>query len=138
MKHHWYTSLLALTVLPAVSAATTPTSTKTFEPLARNFFVTDLAQPNAASNTAAVAVEDEIKPLEFDVYWNDTLNFRTKDKQFKLKVGGRIHHDSVWFSEDIEKKSSDFDFENGTEFRRTRLYLKGSLRKDIDFKIQIS
>jgi phosphate-selective porin OprO/OprP len=134
MKHHWYSSLLALVVLPATSSATTPTTPKAAELLASNLYASELALGN--SNSAATT-DGEENPLEFDVFWKDSLNFRTKNKEFKLKIGGRIHHDAAWFSEDLEEKSSDFDFENGTEFRRTRLYFSGAVGKNIDFKIQM-
>jgi len=134
MKKHWQPALFTLALLPATAAAE-PTSTKKLEPLARNYFTVETAKPLDAT------ADDEVNPLEFDVFWKDSINFRTKDKQFTAKIGGRIHHDWAWFSEDLERKTQGnaepYDFENGTKFRRARLYLSGTIRESVEYKIQM-
>ena len=132
MNKHWQPALFTLAFLPATAFAD-PNSEKEFEPLARNYFTID-----AAASSLEATSDDDVDPLEFDVFWKDGINFRTKDKQFSAKLGGRIHHDWAWFSEDIERKSAGaVDFENGTEFRRARLFLSGKAQGDIEFKLQV-
>ena len=132
MNQHWQPTLFSLLLFPATAFAE-PTSTKELEPLARNYFTTE-----AAAGSFEATADDEVNPLEFDVFWKDGINFSTKDKQFSAKIGGRIHHDWAWFSEDIERKSAGaIDFENGTEFRRVRLFLGGKAQGDIEFQLQV-
>jgi phosphate-selective porin OprO/OprP len=70
-------------------------------------------------------------------HWKDGLNFTSNDGDVKLKIGGRIQHDYGYFAEDgaVERRIGD-DFDDGTEFRRARLYFSGNIYEDIDFKVQ--
>lgn len=69
--------------------------------------------------------------------WQDGLRFDSNDGSVKLKIGGRIQHDYAYFAEDgdIERRLGK-DFDDGTEFRRARLYFSGTIYDDIDFKVQ--
>ncbi len=70
-------------------------------------------------------------------YWKDGLNFDSKDERFKLKIGGRIQSDFAYFCEDGDtERAIGEDFEDGTEFRRARLYVSGTIYDDIEFKAQ--
>ena len=70
-------------------------------------------------------------------HWKDGLRFTANDGSVKLKIGGRIQHDFAYFAEDgsVERRLGE-DFEDGTEFRRARLYFSGTIYDDIDFKVQ--
>ncbi len=70
-------------------------------------------------------------------HWKDGLRFTSNDGSFKLKIGGRIQHDFAYFAEDgdIERRLGA-DVDDGTEFRRARLYFSGTIYDDIDFKVQ--
>ncbi len=70
-------------------------------------------------------------------YWKDGLRLDSNDGMFKLKIGGRIQHDFAYFAEDgdVERRLGE-DFDDGTEFRRARLYFSGTVYEDIDFKVQ--
>lgn len=70
-------------------------------------------------------------------YWMDGLRFDSNDGSVKLKVGGRIQHDYAYFVEDgdIERRLG-VDFDDGTEFRRARMYISGTIYDNIDFKAQ--
>jgi phosphate-selective porin OprO/OprP len=58
------------------------------------------------------------------------LVIESEDKNFTAHLGGRIMVDSAWYDED---KS---DLGDGTEFRRARLFLAGTLFKDWEYKSQ--
>jgi len=83
------------------------------------------------------ALEDQAEESkdDFRVYWKDSLRFETADKQFKLRMGGRSHNDWVWIDQGEDMRFL-FDTEDGTEFRRARLYLSGEVYEDIIFKFQ--
>lgn len=70
-------------------------------------------------------------------YWKDGLRFDSNDGSVKLKLGGRIQNDYALFCEegDLERRIGD-DFEDGTEFRRARIYFSGTIYDNIDFKVQ--
>ncbi len=58
------------------------------------------------------------------------LQVETADKQFKLKLGARMHADTTFHRGDssLSKQASD-----GTEVRRARIYVKGTFWKDFDY-----
>ena len=70
-------------------------------------------------------------------YWKDSLKFDSNDGSVKLNIGGRIQHDYGYFVEDgdIERRLGA-DFGDGTEFRRARVYIAGTIYDNIDFKAQ--
>lgn len=73
---------------------------------------------------------------DIKVYWKGGLRLESKDKQVKLKLGGRIQHDFGFFSEDLGIQTTIGPLSNGTEPRRARIYLSGTLHKHVDFKAQ--
>lgn len=75
-------------------------------------------------------------PTDFRVFWKDGLRFETEDERYKLQIGGRIQHDIAFFEQSSELKRVFGDQEDGTEFRRTRLFVKGLLHDRIEFKVQ--
>jgi phosphate-selective porin OprO/OprP len=64
------------------------------------------------------------------VKYKPGLVIESEDKAFKAKVGGRIMADAAWYDED---KS---DLGDGTEFRRARLFVQGTIYKNWAFKSQ--
>ena len=60
------------------------------------------------------------------------LKWETNEGEFKLQVGGRIMADAAFYDED----NVDLDGENGTEFRRARLFVAGTMFHDWDWKAQ--
>ncbi len=70
-------------------------------------------------------------------HWKDGLRFASNDGSVKLKIGGRLQNDYGYFAEDsgVERRL-DENFDDGTEFRRARLYFSGQIYDDIDFKVQ--
>jgi phosphate-selective porin OprO/OprP len=73
----------------------------------------------------------------FKIYWKEGLRMETPDKQFQMKIGGRIHNDWVWWQgeEDIQ----DFlgaSVDDGVEFRRARIYLSGEMYDHVIWKAE--
>ncbi|MBS1258106.1 MAG: hypothetical protein MAG551_01159 [Candidatus Scalindua arabica] len=77
---------------------------------------------------------------QLSTYWDKGLRFKSQDGNFKLKIGGRIMNDWAWMTENTKFKDEsgigDGDLVDGTEFRRARIYLSGSIYGNIGFKAQ--
>ena len=69
---------------------------------------------------------------ELKMKWSNGIRFQSEDKSFSFKLGGRIMNDWAWF--DVDEGLPEV--EDGTEFRRARLYLAGTIYDSIDFKAQ--
>lgn len=70
-------------------------------------------------------------------YWKNGLNAQSADKKFKFKFGGRIMNDYVfWKSDDATEEVVGENLNTGTEFRRARLYVSGTIYENVDFKAQ--
>ncbi|RMD86004.1 MAG: porin [Candidatus Dadabacteria bacterium] len=72
----------------------------------------------------------------FHVYWKDGIRADTADKSFRLKIGGRIMNDWAFFGIDDQLKADVGPFDDGTEFRRARLYVAGEIYGSVIFKAQ--
>lgn len=75
-------------------------------------------------------------PSDLRAYWDNGLRFKSTDEKFKLKIGGRIMNDWVWATEDDDIKANVGQQEDGTEFRRARMYMAGSIYENIGYKLQ--
>jgi phosphate-selective porin OprO/OprP len=73
---------------------------------------------------------------DFRVFWKEGLNLETDNKRFKVKIGGRIQNDWAWFDDNRELDIVFGDQEDGTEFRRARLFVEGTMYDDYSFKAQ--
>ena len=62
------------------------------------------------------------------------LKAQSEDGNFTFQVGGRIMADATFGSDD---NSSINDLNTGTEFRRARIFFKGTLNKDWAYKWQV-
>ncbi len=87
------------------------------------FTMTGVVTPTPAAATAE----------DMSVYWKDGLHFRSADGETTMQIGGRINNDWAWFPEDegVEVRTQD-----GTEFRRARISLKGTFAGGIFYKSQ--
>jgi len=72
------------------------------------------------------------------VFWKDGLRMETADGDFALRLGGRIQHDWAFAdgSDGLEDRGVVGDDASGTEFRRVRLYVAGTLYERFKFKAQ--
>lgn len=68
------------------------------------------------------------------------VEFESADKNFKFRMGGRIHADASYSSgdDDLVKRgtSTHIEANDGTEIRRGRIEMIGTFWKDWDFKSQ--
>jgi phosphate-selective porin OprO and OprP len=74
---------------------------------------------------------------DFRAFWKEGLNLETGDGNFKMKIGGRVHTDWFWSSEDDSLKADTGEQEDGVEIRRARIYLSGLMYENIEYKLQL-
>ena len=67
------------------------------------------------------------------------LQVESADKNFKFKLGGRIHADASYHSGDdyLDSKGEHIEANDGTEIRRARMEFLGTFYKDWNFKSQV-
>jgi phosphate-selective porin OprO/OprP len=83
----------------------------------------------AVAVTAALAVTAQADDNDIRVFWKDSLRLESADGNNKFRLGGRIHWDNAFTSNDEYMSDGDI-------FRRTRLYVSGQIRERYDFKMQ--
>ncbi len=82
-----------------------------------------------------LAAGDVAASTSLDASWSDGLRLNAGDGTVKLKIGGRLMND--WVFQDPDSDLEDLaEFEDGTEFRRVRLYASGTLYRATEFKAQ--
>ncbi|WP_417550595.1 OprO/OprP family phosphate-selective porin [Methylophaga sp.] len=89
---------------------------------------------NKASNEQQKAELDEklaeaTKPSDVEISTNGGLTLKTRDGQFSTKVGGRLQVDAATYG-------GSPDMGDGTDIRRARLYLSGTLYRDWGYKLE--
>ena len=69
---------------------------------------------------------------------NKGVEFESADKDFKFRLGGRIHADASYSSGDdnLVHNGAHAEANDGTEIRRARMEMMGTFYKDWDFKSQ--
>ena len=80
----------------------------------------------------------------FRVYWKDELRFETLDKEIEIRIGGRINLDWNFTLEGDEVRDAieaPFAFdetqpEDQLFFRRSRIFIRGTLYKFVTFKAE--
>jgi phosphate-selective porin OprO/OprP len=82
--------------------------------------------------------EDDTKDKVFKAKWKDGLLFETPDKNYTMKIGGRIHLDTQFVDDDdLITLAPPIEIDDQTFFRRLRLYVSGDITKHVDYKIQL-
>ncbi len=81
---------------------------------------------------AAAVLSTVLAPAQADVKVSTKggLKVETDDGNFMFRTGGRIHLDAAFHDDDRS------DLEDGTKFRRARLFLSGTIYRDWAFKAQ--
>lgn len=66
--------------------------------------------------------------------WNNGLEVASKNKDFKVHVGGRYQLDAGWFSAAQQvQQNINFPYRDGVDFRRARLRVDGTMYETMDW-----
>ncbi|HPU96908.1 MAG TPA: porin [Candidatus Hydrogenedentes bacterium] len=88
------------------------------------------------------SLEDRVAALEKDKegalrpFWKDGLRLESPDGQFKLKLGGRLFMDFVWFDQDETLKQALGDEQDGGQIRMGRIDLSGTMYEDVYYRLE--
>lgn len=80
--------------------------------------------------------KEEGSPLEMKGSWNHGLEMKTKDKKFRVHVGGRVQFDSAFLdaSDAIQYGPGGVgQLNDGVDFRRARIRVDGTMYETIDW-----
>jgi phosphate-selective porin OprO/OprP len=70
-------------------------------------------------------------------FWKEGLNFETADKQFSLKVNGRLMFDMLMPDPDDDLEAAVGDIDAMSGFRRVRVEMGGTIHKDFYYQNNI-
>ncbi|MBX3179957.1 MAG: hypothetical protein KF886_21610 [Candidatus Hydrogenedentes bacterium] len=90
----------------------------------------------AKSQPTTAPAPEPAAPNDLRVYWDSGLNFESRDGQFELSIGGRLHHDWYWFDHRHGRFALP-DQEDGTDFRRARIDISGTLYENLSFEFDL-
>lgn len=112
------------------------------EAAAQKAEIEQIKEDLALKNNELKALDEHMKVAE-EVkvkMGNKGVEFESKDKDFKFRLGGRIHADASYSSGDDNLVSrgttTHAEANDGTEIRRGRIEMLGTFFKDWDFKSQ--
>lgn len=129
----------------AVSAASQPAKDDKLEKAVEKYLKEKDKKKDDKKPEAAQFVEVG-SDLKVDGAWKNGITFQTKDKAFRLQVGGVIQFDMGWFGGDpaIVKSIGTFNslvdptgtLQDGMDFRRARLRMSGLAFEQIEYFAQ--
>jgi phosphate-selective porin OprO/OprP len=108
-----------------------------------NQLIEDEAAAEAAGIPAAVSAPPAEKPGRLEVFWKDGIRMESEDGAFKLRLGGRLQNDWGVVEPDsdvrdfFDAQGEDSGQGSGTDWRRVRLALSGTIYERIGTKIEI-
>jgi len=82
---------------------------------------------------------EEKRENPFSIEWDNGFKVESLDKNLKLKFGGRIMIDHAYFFQntDMDENFGELEVTSGTEIRRARFYMGGTIYKNVEFKLQV-
>ncbi len=83
--------------------------------------------------------EEEKKENPFSFKWDNGFKLESLDKQFRMKFGGRIMVDHAYFfqNSDLDENFGELETKSGTEIRRARFFMSGTVYSNVEFKLQV-
>lgn len=76
--------------------------------------------------------------LSMSAKWNHGFEISTKDKHFRVHVGGRYQFDSSWYSTDQSVQDNIANqYRDGVDFRRARFRIDGTMYENTEWATEI-
>ncbi|HOZ49143.1 MAG TPA: porin [Candidatus Hydrogenedentes bacterium] len=100
----------------------------------------EAAQPAAADATpkaeTAAAPAAQTGSNDLQARWKNGLSFESADKQFRLKLGGRLQADAAFFDQDEDLRWAVGKEQDSAEFRSARINLEGQMYGNIIYRAE--
>ena len=127
----------AVTAPPPAPAATPDTSPAVDAPDEHIRRIVDGYLANRAAADKALADENAKTDLGMSASWNNGFEVQTKNKNFRVHVGGRTQFDTSFFAVDDDVQNNiNQKYQDGVDFRRARLRIDGSMYEQIEWEIE--
>jgi len=84
-------------------------------------------------NGSDAEAEDKAR---WELEWKNSFRLTSADGDIELRFGGRIQNDWAFYDADRRLEPVLGELEDGTEFRRARLFFQGELWHAVEFKAQ--
>ncbi len=83
--------------------------------------------------------QEEKKENPFSFKWDNGFKLESADKDFQLKFGGRIMVDHAYMfqNDELDANVGPLETTSGTEFRRARFFMSGTVYSNVEFKLQV-
>ena len=102
--------------------------------------IVDVYLADRAATDKAVADEKAKTDLSMSASWNNGFEVQTKNKNFRVHVGGRTQLDAGWYAvdNDVQNLAGGISnkYQDGVDFRRARLRIDGTMYEQIDWAIE--
>lgn len=100
-------------------------------------YMADQKAEDEAKKKAAAEVGYEVgSDLAMTAVWNNGLELVTKDKAFRIHIGGRTQLDAGWFNDPVQPPAINIPYRDGVDFRRARLRIDGTMYEQHEFAIE--
>lgn len=89
--------------------------------------------------SGSAAKKDEGSPLDMKASWNNGLEIKSKDKKFKVHIGGRTQFDASFFSADQAIQTGPGgvgSLQDAVDFRRARIKIDGTMYDFMEWACQ--
>ncbi len=100
-------------------------------------FVSALLVAPALGQPAPAKQDEKKEDTTFKVQWRDGLRMETGDRSFQAQIGIRMQNDWAFMEGDDAVIAEVGELEDGTEFRRARLYVSGFMYERVEFRVQL-
>ncbi len=97
----------------------------------------DKAAADAKKEAEAEAGYEVGKDLTMSANWKNGLEVSSKDKAFRVHVGGRYQLDTSWYdTSDAVQSNINNPYRDGIDFRRLRFRIDGTMYETIDWALE--
>lgn len=96
------------------------------------------AEEEAKKKAAGEAGYDVGSDLAMTAVWNNGLELVTKNKDFRIHIGGRTQFDTGWYvtPDSLVPPTINTPYRDGADFRRARLRIDGTLYEQHEFAVE--
>ncbi len=97
----------------------------------------EISASNFEALEAAKAEAPKPNDLSMSASWKDGFEVATKDKAFRVHVGGRTQLDTSWYAvDDGVDATTNPKYQDGVDFRRARLRIDGTMYEQIEWAVE--